>query len=49
MADITEKISTLKTESYFPDRQAHAELAAFDIWLNASLDTKPLAGDEVPY
>ncbi|SJM94290.1 conserved hypothetical protein [Crenothrix polyspora] len=48
MTDIAEKISALKTETYFRDRQAQAELAAFDIWLNASLDVKPTIGDELP-
>jgi hypothetical protein len=45
---IAEKVSALKTESYFRERQAHADLANFDIWLGASTDVKPMAGDELP-
>ena len=44
---IAEKVSALKTEAYFRDRQAHGELAAFDDWLAASPDKPPLKGDEV--
>ena len=44
---IAEKVSALKTEACFRDRQAHGELAAFDDWLAASPDKPPLKGDEV--
>lgn len=45
---IAEKVSALKTETYFRERQARGEPDAFDIWLNASPDDKPMAGDELP-
>jgi hypothetical protein len=46
---IAEKISALKTEAYFRERQARGDLNAFDTWLVASPKTKPpLAGDELP-
>ncbi len=45
---IAEKVSALKTEAYFRERQARGELADFDAWLAASPDAPPLAGDEVP-
>jgi hypothetical protein len=44
---IAEKVSALKTETYFRERQARGELNAFDIWLNASPDAEPMAGDEL--
>ena len=43
---IAEKISALKTEAYFRERQARGELAAFDAWLDASPDAAPAPGDE---
>ena len=43
---IAEKVSTLKPEAYFRERQARGDLAAFDHWLAASPDKPPLAGDE---
>lgn len=43
---IAEKISALKTEAYFRERQARGELAGFDAWLSASPDVAPTAGDE---
>jgi len=43
---IAEKVSALKTEVYFRERQAHGDLTAFDAWLAASPDTPPQAGDE---
>lgn len=43
---IAEKVSALKTETYFRERQARADLTAFDTWLAASPDTPPMAGDE---
>lgn len=44
---IAEKISALKTETYFRERQARGDLRAFDDWLRASPETPPLAGDEL--
>jgi hypothetical protein len=44
---IAEKVSALKTEAYFRERQARGDLAAFDDWLAVSPDQSPLAGDEV--
>ncbi len=43
---IAEKVSALKTEAYFRERQARGDLAAFDDWLDASPDKPPLRGDE---
>jgi hypothetical protein len=43
---IAEKVSALKTEAYFRERQARGELAGFDAWLAASPDVPPPAGDE---
>lgn len=45
---IAEKVSALKTEAYFRERQARGEPAAFDAWLAASPDQEPMAGDELP-
>jgi len=45
---IAEKVSALKTEAYFRERQTHGNLAAFDTWLEASPDASPTAGDELP-
>lgn len=45
---IAEKISALKTETFFRERQARGDLAAFDTWLSASPETPPLPGDEMP-
>jgi len=44
---IAEKVSALKTEAYFRERQSRGELNAFDTWLNASPDVEPIAGDEL--
>lgn len=44
---IAEKISALKTEAYFRERQGRGELTAFDHWLDASPDVEPLKGDEM--
>ena len=44
---IAEKISALKTEAYFRERQARGELVDFDAWLDASPDAEPMAGDEL--
>jgi len=43
---IAEKVSALKTEAYFRERQARGDLGAFDTWLAASPPVAPLAGDE---
>lgn len=43
---IAEKVSALKTEAYFRERQARGDLAAFDDWLAASPDASPMEGDE---
>lgn len=45
---IAEKVSALKTETYFLERQARGDLAAFDSWLAASPDGQPQPGDELP-
>lgn len=45
---IAEKVSALKTEAYFRERQACGEPVAFDDWLAASPDAEPLANDELP-
>lgn len=45
---IAEKVSALKTEAHFRERQARGDLAAFDAWLDASPAAAPLAGDELP-
>lgn len=47
VAAIAEKVSALKTEAYFRERQARGELAGFDAWLAASPDTAPVTGDEM--
>ncbi len=48
VAAIAEKVSALKTEAYFHERQARGEPIAFDAWLAASRDAEPLQGDEWP-
>ncbi len=45
---IAEKVSALKTEAYFRERQARGEPIAFDAWLAASPDVEPVEGDELP-
>lgn len=45
---IAEKVSALKTDAYFRERQARGDLAAFDDWLAVSPETPPEAGDELP-
>ena len=45
---IAEKVSALKTEAYFKERQARGELSAFDAWLAASPEESPQPGDELP-
>ena len=44
---IAEKVSALKTETYFRECQARGDLADFDAWLAASPDTTLDAGDEI--
>jgi len=44
---IAEKVSALKTETYFRDRRARGDLAAFDTWLAATPEETPLPGDEL--
>ncbi len=44
---IAEKVSALKTEAYFRERQARGEPIDFDVWLTASPDVEPMAGDEL--
>lgn len=44
---IAEKVSALKTETYFRERQGRGKLDAFDTWLNASPDAEPIKGDEL--
>lgn len=44
---IAEKVSALKTEAYFRERQARGDLAGFDAWLAASPVNAPDAGDEI--
>lgn len=44
---IAEKLSALKTESYFRERMARGDLQGFDNWLAASPDVAPSVGDEV--
>lgn len=45
---IAEKVSALKTEAYFRERQARGDLSAFDDWLAASSEAAPMEGDELP-
>ena len=44
---IAEKVSALKTETYFRERQARGDLTGLDTWLAASADALPQAGDEI--
>ncbi len=44
---IAEKVSALKTETYFRERQARGDLTAFDVWLAASPDVPPEPGDRM--
>ncbi len=44
---IAEKVSALKTETYFGERQARGELSAFDSWLRKSPAAQPMPGDEL--
>ncbi|MGC3986368.1 MAG: hypothetical protein QM777_17515 [Pseudorhodoferax sp.] len=45
---IAEKVSALKTESYFRERLARGDDIGFDAWLQASPDAPPQAGDTLP-
>lgn len=45
---IAEKVSALKTETYFRERRRRAGLPDFDAWLDASPDVPPEEGDELP-
>jgi len=45
---IAEKVSALKTQDYFRERQQRGDLAAFDAWLAASPDAPAMEGDELP-
>ena len=47
VAAIAEKVSALKTEAYFRERQARGEPSGFDAWLAASPDLPPVPGDEL--
>jgi len=44
---IAEKVSALKTEAYFRERQARGDLAGMDAWLAASPDTPPEGSDRL--
>ncbi|MCX7085287.1 MAG: toxin-antitoxin system HicB family antitoxin [Methylococcales bacterium] len=44
---IAEKVSALKTETYFYERQSRGEINAFDTWLSSSPDKEPILGDEL--
>lgn len=43
---IAEKVSALKTEAYFRERQQRGEPAGMDAWLAATPDGAPMPGDE---
>ena len=45
---IAEKVAALKTETYFRERRARGDLADLDAWLDASPDSPPEPGDELP-
>jgi hypothetical protein len=45
---IAEKVSALKTESYFRERMSRGHDAGFDAWLDASPNHPPVEGDELP-
>jgi len=42
---IAEKVSGLKTRTYFKERQTHGELADFDAWFAASPEVAPASQD----
>lgn len=43
---IAEKVSALKTETYFRERRQLGNATAFDAWLAATPDAPPMTGDE---
>jgi len=45
---IAEKVSALKTQSYFRERRDRGDVTAFDTWMAASPDAPPLEGDAYP-
>jgi hypothetical protein len=45
---VAEKVSALRTASYFADRQARANFQAFDKIMKRKGGQKPRAGDEMP-
>lgn len=45
---IAEKISALKTEAYFRERQQRGKAAGFEAWLAATPQVAPMVGDELP-
>ncbi|HEX8453819.1 MAG TPA: toxin-antitoxin system HicB family antitoxin [Longimicrobium sp.] len=46
---VAEKLSALRTESYFRERAERANLpAALEVLRRAGADREPLAGDELP-
>jgi hypothetical protein len=46
---VAEKLSALRTESYFAERAARADMArALDLLKTAGADASPLPGDELP-
>ncbi|MEO1290792.1 MAG: toxin-antitoxin system HicB family antitoxin [Chloroflexota bacterium] len=45
---IAEKLSALRTESYFAERRSRADLNRFDVMLNREGGQPPQAGDELP-
>lgn len=45
---IAEKASAPKTEACFRERRERADLAAFAVWLAASPNVAPMAGDALP-
>lgn len=46
---IAKKVSALKAETYFRERQARGELNAFETWLSASPDSETMTGDELTW
>lgn len=44
---IAEKVSALKTQAYFIERQKRGGLSDFDAWLSASPNVDPVASDEL--
>ncbi len=44
---IAEKVSALKTQDYFRERQQRGDLANFDAWLASRPDAPAMEGDEL--